>query len=148
MPEVRISWPSPRSEAPADADITFADKSKAEFLDKTIAEAAFKLKQDEVSDPVSGSLVTALLKATKITPEKQSTLDEVKADLTKRLQTERALDEIQSIYDAVEDARAAQTKFEDIAKAQGIPFILVPAVSAAGLDPAGKEVDVPAKQES
>jgi peptidyl-prolyl cis-trans isomerase D len=130
-----------------DTDITFADKSKAEFLDKTIAEAAFKLKQDEVSDPVSGSLVTALLKATKITPEKQATLAEVKTDLTKRLQAERALDEIQSIYDAVEDARAGQTKFEDIAKAQGIPFTLVPAVSVAGLDPAGKEVDVPAKQE-
>jgi peptidyl-prolyl cis-trans isomerase D len=100
-----------------------------------------------VSDPVSGSLVTALLKATKITLEKQATLDEVKAVLTKRLQDERALDEIQSIYDAVEDARAAQTKFEDIAKTQGIPFVLVPAVSAAGLDPTGKEVDVPAKQE-
>ena len=132
----------------SDADITFADKSKAEFLDKTVADAAFSLKQDEVSEPISGSLVTALLKATKITPEKQATLDEVKADLTKRLQAERALDEIQSIYDAVEDARAAQTKFEDIAKAQGIPFVLVPAVCAAGFDPAGKEVDVPGKQET
>ena len=130
-----------------DADITFADKSKAEFLDKTIAEAAFKLKQDEVSEPVSGSLVTALLKATKITPEKQATLEEVKTVLTKRLQDERALDEIQSIYDAVEDARAAQTKFEDIAKAQEIPILIIPAVSAAGLDPAGKEVAVPGKQE-
>ena len=130
-----------------DADITFADKSKAEFLDKTIADAAFKLNQDEVSEPVSGSLVTALLKATKIAPEKQASLEEVKTVLTKRLQDERALDEIQSIYDAVEDARAAQTKFEDIAKAQGIPFVIVPAISAAGLDPAGKEVDVPAKLE-
>ena len=130
-----------------DADITFADKSKAEFLDKTIAEAAFKLKQDEVSEPVSVSLVTALLKATKITPEKQATLEEVKTVLTKRLQDERALDEIQSIYDAVEDARAAQTKFEDIAKAQEIPILIIPAVSAAGLDPAGKEVAVPGKQE-
>ena len=130
-----------------DADVTFADKSKAEFLDKTIAEAAFKLKQDEVSEPVSGSLVTALLKATKITPEKQASLEEVKTVLTKRLQDERALDEIQSIYDAVEDARAAQTKFEDIAKAQEIPILIIPAVSAAGLDPTGKEVTVPGTQE-
>lgn len=129
----------------SDADITFADKTQADFLDKAVAEAAFKLKQDEVSEPVTGSLVTALLKATKITPEKQSSLDEVKADLTRRLQTERALDEIQSIYDAVEDARAAQTKFEDIAKAQGIPFVVVPAVSATGLSPDGKEVDLPGK---
>ena len=130
-----------------DADVTFADKSKAEFLDKTISEAAFKLKQDEVSEPVSGSLVTALLKATKITPEKQASLEEVKTVLTKRLQDERALDEIQSIYDAVEDARAAQTKFEDIAKAQEIPILIIPAVSAMSLDPTGKEVAVPGKQE-
>ena len=131
----------------SDIDITFADKSKAEFLDKTVADAAFSLKQDEVSEVISGSLVTALLKATKITPEKQSTLDEVKDELTKRLQAERAVDEIQSIYDAVEDARAAQTKFEDIAKAQGIPFVLVPAVSATGLGPDGKEVNLPGKPE-
>ena len=129
----------------SDADITFADKTQAEFLDKTVAEAAFKLKQDEVSEPVSGSLVTALLKATKIAPEKQASLDEVKIELTKRLQTERAMDEIQSIFDAVEDARAAQTKFEDIAKAQGIPFVVVPAVSATGIGPDGKEVDLPGK---
>lgn len=131
----------------SEGDITFADRSKVEFLDKTIADAAFSLKQDEVSDVVSGSLVTALLKATKITPEKQSTLDEVKDVLTKRLQAERAVEEIQSIYDAVEDARAAQTKFEDIAKAQGIPFVLVPAVSAAGLGPDGKEMNMPGKPE-
>ncbi len=130
-----------------ESDITFADKSKAEFLDKTIADAAFALKEGDVSDPVSGKLVTALLKATKVTPEKQATLDEVKAELTQRLQTEKAQDEIQSIYDAVEDGRAAQTKFEDIAKAQSIPFLLIPQVSAAGLDPTGKDVAIPDKQD-
>ena len=136
-----------RERGASDADITFADRSKAEFLDKAVADAAFSLKQDEVSEVISGSLVTALLKATKITPEKQPSLDEVKAELTMRLQAERAVDEIQSIYDAVEDARAAQTKFEDIATAQGIPFILVPAVSATGLGPDGKEVNFPGKPE-
>ncbi len=130
-----------------EADITFADKAKTDFLDKTIAEAAFQLKEGAVSDVVSGGLVTALLKATKVTAEKQSTLEEVKADLTTRIQTEKAQDEIQSIYDAVEDGRAAQTKFEDIAKAQSIPFILIPLVSAAGLDPADKDVAIPDKQD-
>ena len=128
-----------------DADITFADKTKADFLDKAIGEAAFKLTEGAVSDPVSGSLVTALLKAAKITPEKQLTLEEVKTELTKRLQSEKAQDEIQSIYDAVEAARDSQTKYEDIAKAQSIPFLVIPAVSAAGLDPAGKDVVIPNK---
>ena len=35
--------------------------------------------------------------------------------LKERLQLEKAQEEIQSVYDAVEDARAQQTKFEDIA---------------------------------
>jgi peptidyl-prolyl cis-trans isomerase D len=131
----------------SEADITFADRKKADFLDKTIADAAFALKQGAVSDAVSGSLVTALLMAKTVTPEKQATIDEVKAELTKKLQAEKAQDEIQSIYDAVEDGRAAQTKFEDIAKAQGIPFKLISAVSAAGLDHSGKDVDLPDKQD-
>jgi peptidyl-prolyl cis-trans isomerase D len=130
-----------------DADITFADKAKVDFLDKTIAEAAFGLKEGSVSDVVSGGLVTALLMAKKVTPEKQATLDDVKDELTKRLQTDKAQEEIQAIYEAVEDGRAAQTKFEDIAKAQSIPFVLIPAVSAAGLDPDGKDVDIPDKQD-
>ncbi len=129
-----------------EADITFADKTKKDFLDKAIADAAFALKEGAVSDVVSGGLVTALLMAKKVTPEKQSTLDEVKDELTKRLQAEKAQDEIQSIYDAVESARDSQTRFEDIAKAQSIPFLLVPSVSAAGLDSAGKDVDMPDKQ--
>ena len=45
-----------------------------------------------------------------ITPEHQQTLDEVKAQLTDRLKLEQAMEEIQSTYDAVEDARAAQTR--------------------------------------
>ena len=78
-------------------------------------------------------------------PEKQLALEEVKTELTKRLQSEKAQDEIQSIYDAVEAARDSQTKYEDIAKAQSIPFLVIPAVSAAGLDPAGKDVVIPDK---
>ena len=130
-----------------EADITFADKAKKDFLDKSIAEAAFALKEGTVSDVVSGGLVTAILMVKKVTPEKQSSLDEVKDELTKRLQAEKAQDEVQSIFDAVEAARDSQTRFEDIAKAQSIPFLLVPAVSAAGLDTTGKEVDIPDKPE-
>ncbi len=130
-----------RERGATDADVTFADRTEKDFLDKVIGEAAFKLKEGEVSDPVSGSLVTALLKAAKVTPEKQSTLDDIKEPLSKRIQTEKALEEIQTIYDTVENARNSQTKFEDIAREQSLPFIVIPAVDAAGLDPSGKEAE-------
>ena len=127
----------------SEQDVTFADKAKTDFIDPAIADAAFALTQGQVSEPVKGTLSTVLLKATAITPERQSTLDEVKPQLTERLQLERAGEEIQAIYDAVEDARAAQTTFEDIAAKAGIPFQLVPALDQRGNGKDGKPVAVP-----
>jgi len=128
-----------------EADITFADKTRADFLDPAIADAGFALAEGAVSEPVKGGLSTVLLKATKITPERQRTLDEVKTELADRLKLDRARDEIQATHDAVEDALAAQTKFEDIAATNGIPFQLVSGVDAAGKDKDGKDVAIPHK---
>ena len=130
-----------------EADITFADKTKTDFVDPAIADAAFALAQGAVSDPIKGALSTALLKAVSITSEHQSTLDEVKQQLSDRLKLEQAMEQIQATYDAVEDARAAQTSFEDIAGKAGIPFELVPATDAQGNDKAGAAVAIPHKED-
>jgi peptidyl-prolyl cis-trans isomerase D len=129
------------------ADITFNGKLKGDFLDDKINEAAFSLAQGSVSAPIAGSLNTVLLKAVKVVPAHQPTLDELKSQLRQRLQLQKAQDEIQSVYDAVEDARAQQTKFEDIAAKAGLPIIIVPAVSASGVDKTGKPVALPAAGE-
>jgi peptidyl-prolyl cis-trans isomerase D len=128
-------------------DINFAGKTKADFLDEKISEAAFALAEGAVSTPVKGSLNTALLKAVKIVPAKQPTLAEISPKLKERLQMEKAQEEIQSVYEAVEDARAQQTKLEDIAAKAGLPVLVIPAISQAGVDKAGQPVTVPAQQE-
>jgi peptidyl-prolyl cis-trans isomerase D len=130
-----------------ESDITLKDRQRGDFLDAKIGEAAFKLVQGAVSDPVAGDLATVLLKALAVTPEKQSTLEEVKAELTKRLQLEKAKEEIAAIYGSVEDARSQQTSFELIAERAGIPFKLLAAVSAVGQDKTGKDVDLASKDE-
>lgn len=130
-----------------EADVTFADKTKADFIDPAIADAAFGLAQGAVSQPVKGALSTALLKAVSITPEHQQTLDVVKQQLSDRLKLEQAMEQIQSTYDAVEDARAAQTSFEEIAAKAGIPFQLIAATDAQGNDKAGASVAIPHAQE-
>ncbi|MDE2446719.1 MAG: peptidyl-prolyl cis-trans isomerase, partial [Alphaproteobacteria bacterium] len=130
-----------------ESDVLLKDVTKSDLLDPKMADAAFALKEGEVSAPIAGGLATAIIKAIKVTPEKQSTLEEVTPALTKRLQLEKAKDEVQSVYAAVEDARAQQTKFEQIAEKAGIPFQFIPAVSAAGQDKAGKDVAMPAKAE-
>jgi peptidyl-prolyl cis-trans isomerase D len=130
-----------------EADITLKDWTREQFLDKAMGDAAFGIAAGAVSAPVKGSLNTAIFKAVSVTPEKQASLEEVKDKVREKLQLSRAQDEIQAIFDAVEDARAQQTKFEDIAAKAGIPVLVLPAVSAGGLDPAGADLSIPAKNE-
>jgi peptidyl-prolyl cis-trans isomerase D len=130
-----------------EADATLADRTKDSIPDAKIAEAAFALPIGQVSDPVEGKLAVALLKVTRITPEKQASLDEVRDQLKSRLQLDKARDNIENTYNAVEDARAAQDSFETIAKRGNLPFVLVAATDAGGLDKAGKNVDIPLKEQ-
>ena len=41
----------------SEQDVTFADKTKADFIDPAIADAAFALAEGQVSEPVKGALV-------------------------------------------------------------------------------------------
>ena len=130
-----------------ESDITFADRSKEDLLDPKIADAAFALATGGVSDPVQGSLATALVKVTNIVPAKQPTLDELKPELTKKIQLDKATEDIESIYQSVEDMRAEQKKYEDIATSVNIPLKLVPAISSNGLGPDGNKVELPGADE-
>jgi len=105
------------------------------------------LQEGAVSAAIKGSLNTAILKAVKVTPEHQPTQAELAQTLKDRVKLDKAREEIQSVYDAVEDARAQSTKFEDIAARAAIPLVVLPAVSAAGLDKQGKPVDLVLKDE-
>jgi peptidyl-prolyl cis-trans isomerase D len=130
-----------------EADATWTDRTAEAIIDPVIASAAFSLKEGDVSEPVEGALSVMLLKAVKITPEHQKTLDEVRADLTKRLQLEKATEQLREIYNSVEDGRAAQTPFEEIAKGSNIPFVVAAAVDANGNDKDGKPVALPHKED-
>jgi peptidyl-prolyl cis-trans isomerase D len=127
--------------------INLGDQRKDDIPDSILADAAFALSEGAVSDPVQGKLSIVLLRVTKISPEHQRTLDEVKPELTTRLQNEQAREEILNLYNSIEDARAAQTSFEEIAKKAGIPIVTVAAVDSRGLDKDGKSVDLPHKDE-
>jgi peptidyl-prolyl cis-trans isomerase D len=131
----------------SETDATWVERTKADILDQKLAEAAFKLPEGTISDPIEGQLSTFLLRVVKVTPEHQATLDEIKPQLTKQLQTEKAEAEMRSVYDAVEDARAAETKFEDIASRAGLKFLEVPAIDANGLDKDGRDVAIPHKED-
>ena len=127
----------------SEADATFADKTKGDFFDPAVADAAFALAEGSVSDPIKGAFAVTLLKIVKVSPEKQESLEEAKPKLSERLQLEKAMEEIQSIYNSVEDARAAQAKFEEVASRAGLTFQLIGPVDQAGRAKDGKEIVIP-----
>lgn len=131
----------------SEANDTLVGKTPADFADPAIAGAAFALSEGAVSEPMIGAKATLLLKAAKVLPDQQRSFEEVKSELSERLKLERAGEEIDSLYGAVEDARGASTKFEDIAAKSGIPFLVVTGVDASGKDKTGKDVDLPHKAE-
>jgi peptidyl-prolyl cis-trans isomerase D len=90
----------------ADKDIDLGTVTRAAMLDRVVADAAFALKEGEVSAPVQGRFGTVLLRVTKIEPEKVPTFEEAAEQLRTDLANERAKSEITSIYDKVEDERS------------------------------------------
>ncbi len=128
-------------------DITFENKTKLDIIDPKVADTVFATALNAVSAPVQGSLTTAVIKPTAIVPGKEPKLEDARETLKKRLQTEKAAEDIQSIYDAVEEARSNQTKFEEIAARLNIPITIVPAVNAAGLDRKNEVVTLPISDE-
>jgi peptidyl-prolyl cis-trans isomerase D len=90
----------------ADKDIDLGTVAKAAMLDRVVADAAFALKEGEVSAPVQGRFGTVLVRVTKIEPEKVPTFEEAAEQLRTDLANERVKSEITAIYDKVEDERS------------------------------------------
>jgi peptidyl-prolyl cis-trans isomerase D len=90
----------------SETDTDLGLMTKAAIIDRAIADAAFELKQDELSKPVQGRFGTALLLVTKIDPEHVRAFEEVSDELKTALANERAKTEMLAVYDKIEDERS------------------------------------------
>src|SRR5262249_51492973 len=73
-----------------DADVNLGFVAKSSILDPAIADAAFSLKSDEMSQPVQGRFGVALVKVGVIQPAVQPTYESVAPELKKEIATSRA----------------------------------------------------------
>lgn len=98
-----------------DADMALGTIAKNELFDKIIADAAFALKKDEVSELVEGNLSTVLLRVTDIRPGLTRTFDEMKKTIRKNMAKEKAADKVLDLYDSIEDDRAGGSTLKEVA---------------------------------
>ncbi|MFM1815453.1 MAG: hypothetical protein RLZ98_2148 [Pseudomonadota bacterium] len=122
----------------SESDVNLGTFEKSEMLDPRVAEAAFKLKKDEVSQPVEGKFSTVLVKATDIKPAVVRTYDDVKDVIRTEMQRERARAEAQKAHDSVDDQRLSGKTLKEIAETSKLKFVQIPAVDKQGLTPDGK----------
>jgi len=127
-----------------DQDLDLGTVTKSELIDPAVAEAAFALKEGEVSAPVQGRFGAVLVTVTKIEPKEVKPLAELAPQIRKDIASERGKADVASVHDKIEDARAGGSTLQEAAEKVKLPVVTYDAVDRSGRDPKGEPVrDLP-----
>jgi peptidyl-prolyl cis-trans isomerase D len=121
-----------------ESDINLGMLTKKQLIDPKIADAAFSLPRDKLSDVIDGSFATVLVRSVEIEPGKESTFDEVKDQVRDKLAKQKALAHIQERFDLVEEGRNAGKTLKEIASEQKLRYLEADAVDESNKTPDGK----------
>jgi peptidyl-prolyl cis-trans isomerase D len=127
-----------RGLSPSDVDLGIITKSA--IIDPAIADAAFSLAADDVSQPVQGRFGTALVKVGKIEPGTQATYESVAPNLKREIGAERARAQVASLHDKMEDERGGGASVVEAAQKLGLTAVTIDAVDRSGRAPTGQPV--------
>ncbi|MBX9710434.1 MAG: SurA N-terminal domain-containing protein [Xanthobacteraceae bacterium] len=122
------------------SDIDLGLVGKANIGDVAIADAAFALPLNDVSQPVKGALANALLKVVKIEPGSTPSYESLADTLKKQIASDRARAEFQDMRNKVEDERSGGSNIAEAGKKLGLDAITIEAVDRSGRGPDGKPV--------
>ncbi|WP_439575471.1 SurA N-terminal domain-containing protein [Phreatobacter sp.] len=117
----------------SDTDLTLGTLSRAQVSDTVVRDAAFALAEGAVSEPVTGTFGTFLLRVTRVEP-----FDEGRAREEARLTLARSMARtaVNELHDRIERERATGLPLTDIATKVGVTAQTIEAVDVQGRDPA------------
>ncbi len=122
------------------ADIDLGTVAKSSIGDSALANAAFALAPNAVSEPVKGTLITALLKVTKIEPGTNPTFESVAPTIKREIALERARTQMQDLHNKIEDERGGGANIAEAAQKLGLNATTIEAVDRSGRGLDGKPV--------
>jgi peptidyl-prolyl cis-trans isomerase D len=132
----------------SDADVNLGNLKREELADSVVAEAAFALEQDKVSEPVTGKLGgTVLLRITAIEEGNTPSFEDAKADLEKKILAQRAEGLIFDFHDRIEDERAAGASLAEIATKLKLDQKVIDQLDRKGQTPDGSTPELPGTEE-
>jgi peptidyl-prolyl cis-trans isomerase D len=115
-----------------DADVSLGTVSRDKVGDKAIADAAFSLGVNQVSNVVQGTFGPVLLRVTEITPEVVKPLADVTDDIRKQIALGEASRILLDVHDSYEDARAGGATLQEAADKLKLKVVTVDAIDRAG----------------
>jgi len=131
-----------------DTDVDLGTIAKNELADQTVANAAFALEKDGVSEPVEGQLGSfAILRVTEIEPGEIPTFEGAKADLEEDILKDRASGAIFDLHDRIEDELAGGSTIEEAASKLKLDYQVIDQVDREGRTPDGSAVTLPAQKD-
>jgi len=124
-------------------DIDLGTVTKSAMVDPNVADAAFGLKDGEVSAPVQTQFGAVLVTVLEIEPSTTKSLAEATPALRNQIALDRAKRQVQDLHDKIEDDRAGGATLEEAAKKEKLPVTTFD-VDRSGRDPAGNlAVNIP-----
>lgn len=130
----------------SEIDLDLGILKRSDMADSAIADAAFKLEKDKVSEPVTGALgKTVLLRVTEIQPGKMVTFEEAKPQLEEKILKDRGQSAILDLHDRIEDERGAGTQLSEVADKFKLTYQVFDQVDHQGKTPDGTAADLPQK---
>jgi peptidyl-prolyl cis-trans isomerase D len=135
-----------KEQGKSEKDIDLGTVTKASMIDRAVADAAFALKENEVSAPVQGRFGIVLVRVVKIEPEQVRSFEEVAGELKQELALARAKADVLSLYNKIDDARSEGKSLAEAAENLKLPARTIEAIDRSGRDPSGAPINVPEPQ--
>lgn len=122
----------------SDTDLGLVTKSAV--IDPAVADAAFALPPNQVSEPVAGRFGTVLVEVGKIEPGVIPAYESLAPLIKRDISLERTRGTVQDIFNKMEDERGGGAPVADAAKKLGLGTIIVEAADRSGRTPEGGAV--------
>jgi peptidyl-prolyl cis-trans isomerase D len=124
----------------ASSDYDLGTVTKSGIIDPAVAEAAFALPENEISQPVAGNFGTMLVKVAKIEPGTTASFDKLAQQLKNEIALDRARASVRDLHNKMEDERGGGASVIEAAQKVGLPFTTIEAVDRSGRAPDGGPV--------
>ncbi|MGF1650159.1 MAG: SurA N-terminal domain-containing protein [Hyphomicrobiaceae bacterium] len=121
----------------AEGDRQLGLLTRAAMIDTKVADAAFALEAEAISDVVEGNFAIVILRVTEIQAGAVRSFDDVRTDLRDEIASQRAGAEIERLHDLIDEAKLAGRSAQDIAEELKISFKDLTSVTRDGAAPDG-----------